>query len=375
MHGVLHESTNNDTIFQACSQEGIARYGQCTGTPFMQSPLSDNFGYLGNQQAIDAVLDGSYQCPANTLEYVKKFIAELKRPNVTNLPTVTGTATAKEHTQGWKHMKVHTCRGSRCRHCLHRCCYWIQPATMVNCNICDHTKAKLSRDVTKLRIIVLFHALFSMMNKRVAKKAIRNAENINKIPSEAYAKRGHRTIDCALNKILTLDIIRQWKVPAALCCNDAKQCYDHILHANSNIYLQRVGGCPKTCFVRLGTLQQMQHHIKTAYRISKDSYGCVQIPLQGVLQGNGAGPAIWMLISIPLINMLRTQGFGFKSTNILSGEEYQFACYTYVDDTDLIHIGDSNTSPQNVFDGMQNMLNHWEGGLRATGGALVPKKS
>jgi hypothetical protein len=45
-----------------------------------------------------------------------------------------------------------------------------------------------------------------------------------------------------------------------------------------------------------------------------------------------------------------------------------------VDDIDLIHIGDSNTTPQNVFDGMQNMLNHWEGGLRATGGALVPKK-
>jgi hypothetical protein len=83
-----------------------------------------------------------------------------------------------------------------------------------------------------------------------------------------------------------------------------------------------------------------------------------------------------MLISIPLINMLRTQGFGFKSTNILSGKEYQFACYTYVDDTDLIHIGDSNTTPQNVFDGMQNMLNHWEGGLHTTGGALVvPDKS
>jgi hypothetical protein len=211
------------------------------------------------------------------------------------------------------------------------------------------------------------------MHKRVAKKAIKNAETIQEILSEAYAKRGHRAIDCALNKILTLDIIKQRRVPATLCCNDAKQCYDRILHAIANICLQRVGVCPKTCLVMLGTLQQMQHHIKTAYGVSKDSYGCVQTPLQGVLQGNGAGPAIWMLISIPLINMLHTQGFGFKSTNILSGEEYQFACYTYVDNTDLIHKGDSNTTPQNIFDGMQNMLNHWEGGLRATGGALVPE--
>jgi hypothetical protein len=63
----------------------------------MQSPLSDDFGYLGNQHAIDAVLDGSYQCPADTPEYVKQFIAELKRPDVTNLPTITGTATTEDH--------------------------------------------------------------------------------------------------------------------------------------------------------------------------------------------------------------------------------------------------------------------------------------
>ena len=83
--------------------------------------------------------------------------------------------------------------------------------------------------------------------------------------------------------------------------------------------------------------EQMRHHIKTAYGISPQHYGCIQLPLQGVLQGNGAGPAIWMLISIPLINMLCTQGFGFKSTNVLSDESYHFTCYTYVNDSGLIH--------------------------------------
>lgn len=51
-------------------------------------------------------------------------------------------------------------------------------------------KKKLSRNVTKLRIIVLFHALFNMMNKRVAQKAVKNASTMNEIPSEAYAKKG-----------------------------------------------------------------------------------------------------------------------------------------------------------------------------------------
>jgi hypothetical protein len=71
MYSVLHESMDNDMNYRACSQEGIARYGQCTDTPFMQSPLRDDFGYLGNQEAINKVLEGSYQCPADAPEYVK----------------------------------------------------------------------------------------------------------------------------------------------------------------------------------------------------------------------------------------------------------------------------------------------------------------
>jgi hypothetical protein len=392
---ITHESTDTDTIYQACSQEGLDRYGQCYDTPFMQPPLQTDFGFLGNQTAIDQVLDGTYQCPPDTPEYVIKFIQELRRPSTPAPTEVTGHATTEEHIKGWKRMRTHTAASTfgpsfsefiagtnsepvaevdaaivsiaaAAGYCPLR---W---STAIDVMI---PKKKLSRDVKKLRIIVLFHALFNMLNKRVAQKAINNARDMNEIPSEAYAKKGHRAIDCGLNKVLTLDIIRQRRVPAALCCNDAKQCYDRILHMIANICLQRVGVHPKTCFVMLGTLQQMKHHIKTAFGVSKESYGCIQIPLQGVLQGNGAGPAIWMLISIPLINMLRTQGFGFKSTNLLSGEDYQFACYTYVDDTDLIHIGDDHTTPEHVFDEMQRMLDHWEGGLRATGGALVPEKS
>jgi hypothetical protein len=124
-----------------------------------------------------------------------------------------------------------------------------------------------------------------------------------------------------------------------------------------------------------GSLQQMQHYVKTAYGLSETSYGCIEIPLQGVLQGNGAGPAIWLLTSIPIINMLRRQGFGFTSANLLTDEKYSFACYTYVDDTDLIHNGNRQSTSRQVFDEMQRMLDHWEGGLRATGGALVPSKS
>jgi hypothetical protein len=129
-------------------------------------------------------------------------------------------------------------------------------------------KKTASRHVEKLRIIVLFHVLFNMMNKRVANKAATQAATIQAIPSEVQAKQGHRAVDCGLNKVLTNDVIRQKCLPAALCSNDPKQCYDRIVHTIANICLQRVGVHPDTCRVTLGTIQQMWHYVKTAYGTS-----------------------------------------------------------------------------------------------------------
>jgi hypothetical protein len=67
-------------------------------------------------------------------------------------------------------------------------------------------KKVASKNVKKLRIIVLFHALFNMMNKRVAQKATRQAMATKVIPSEIYAKPGHRAMGYGLKKVLTTDI-------------------------------------------------------------------------------------------------------------------------------------------------------------------------
>jgi hypothetical protein len=53
-----------------------------------------------------------------------------------------------------------------------------------------------------------------------------------------------------------------------------------------------------------------------------------------------------------------------------------FVCYAFVDDTDLVHIAkDVDTRGPTIIAEMQSALDHWEGGLKATGGALVPEKS
>jgi hypothetical protein len=62
----------------------------------------------------------------------------------------------------------------------------IIPTTAVDVMI---PKKTLSRHVTKLRIIVLFHALFNILNKQVPRDAINHAITLKEIPCEAYSKK------------------------------------------------------------------------------------------------------------------------------------------------------------------------------------------
>jgi len=62
------------------------------------------------------------------------------------------------------------------------------------------------------------------------------------------------------------------------------------------------------------TLQEAVHHVRTGYGDSLESYGgrVWLVPLHGIGQGNGAGPAIWAVVSTPLLNVLREKGFWMR---------------------------------------------------------------
>jgi hypothetical protein len=69
---------------------------------------------------------------------------------------------------------------------------------------------------------------------------------------------------------------------------------------------------------------------------------------------------------------MATQGHGFNILSALTGALISFVCYAFVDDTNVIYPAPTTASPgEEVI-----VLDHgWGGVLRATGGALVPKKS
>jgi hypothetical protein len=258
------------------------------------------FGVLGNQNNVQDILDGTYNCPDEVDEFTKTFIHELRRPDTANRQgTITGYTTTAEHIKSWKKMRVGTA-SSTFGPSFSEIIAGTEDVTIaeVDAAIVSITaltgycpkrwseaidvmipKKADSKQVKKLRIIVLFHSLFNMLNKKVARQATQSAIQLEAIPSKAYAKPGFRSNNCGLNKVLTYDILRQRKNPAALCSNDAKSCYDRIVHSIANICLQRVGVQPNTCQVMLGTLQQMKHYVKTAYDTSERSYGSIHIPL------------------------------------------------------------------------------------------------
>eukprot|EP00957_Ditylum_brightwellii_P074218 5639395-Ditylum_brightwellii.AAC.1 len=76
-------------------------------------------------------------------------------------------------------------------------------------------------------------------------------------------------------------------------------------------------------------IRDMVHNCRTTFGDLIDSYGgdiwaipC-RPPLQGLGQGNGAALCIWALVSSPILNALREQGFGAAFKCCTSGNSFK----------------------------------------------------
>jgi hypothetical protein len=384
-------------IEQAFVKEGTRRFSQTNGTPLMQPNFISQVGYLAELPGADKILDRTFKTTSDMDPHAVQFLQHLKmEPIVCNDKPISRAISTASYRESWRKMKPNTSSSSYGPMFVHYIAGSQDPeiaefdATMANIPYASGHSPKAWTDmvnvlipkktssaaIEKLRIIVLFHALFNMNNKRIGRDMIANAERLNQIPWEAYGScKRHRSIKCAANKVFTTDIARQEHCPMALCSNNAKSCYDRILHAVASICMQQVGVHKNTCLMMFGTLAKVKHYIQTTYGDSSTAYSCIEIPFQGVYQGNGASPGIWLLVSIPIINILKSAGFGFTVRTVLSGDEFSFVCYTFVDDSDVIHSSAVSSDTSDLVDKMQDVVDTWEGSLRASGGTLIPTKS
>jgi len=90
--------------------------------------------------------------------------------------------------------------------------------------------------VDKLRLILLYKADFNQNNKFLGRAMMRNAELQKLLAPEQYGSRKKMSaIDQCLNKRLAFDLLRQSRCPAAMCSNDARSCYNQIVHSITSL--------------------------------------------------------------------------------------------------------------------------------------------
>ena len=120
--------------------------------------------------------------------------------------------------------------------------------------------------VDKLRTILLFEADFHMNNKKLGRDSQRHAEELNVLADEQFGSRKRMAPpDQSLNRRLLHEIHRQRCQPYAVCSNDAKSCYDRIVHSIASLSMQRVGVPIPPIVCMFVTLQNLRHYVRSVY--------------------------------------------------------------------------------------------------------------
>ncbi len=148
--------------------------------------------------------------------------------------------------------------------------------------------------VTKLRAILLMEGDFNYMNKWIfGHGAINRLYELGYIPGNQYSQKESTAEDARLYNRLTMDLSRQMKHPLATMSADADKCYDRINHIVMSLLLLAIVGSIGSVVAMLFPIQTMKFIQRTARGNSNTFMGeqGKNNLLQGLCQGNGAGPA------------------------------------------------------------------------------------
>jgi len=92
-----------------------------------------------------------------------------------------------------------------------------------------------------------------------------NARDCQQIPEDQYARKGGKSIDAALHKVLTLDQMRLLRRPGIGFTSDLMNYYDRMLHASGALAMRTLGVPGQAIECMSSTVQKMRNHIRTAY--------------------------------------------------------------------------------------------------------------
>jgi hypothetical protein len=377
-------------------RSAAARLVQSANTPFMQSPLQQHFSTFYDTPHVDQIMAGTYIPPEDTDPYAKIFIKYLKRPP--SLPDISSTWTMEQYRISWKRRREKTSSGDASTHMGHfKAGVQVDSIARIHNdvnNIINSTGYSLKRlqrslDIMipkksgslradKMRLINLVQPCFNQLTALNSYRFMKHAESHKIFAIEQNGSRKNLSaILHATNKVLMFDYLRITKTKAIICANDAKSCYDRIVLMAAFLCLRRMGLQSAPIRAMFHTIQRMRHYTSSAYGTSTTYYDTLLLMeiLNGILQGNCFGPGTWAAVSTPLLDMMRGEGYGTRFYSPLRDDSLHIAGFSFVDDTDVVQTGQALGSRLALLQTTQEALNLWEGGLRTTGGALVPDKS
>jgi hypothetical protein len=180
---------------------------------------------------------------------------------------------------------------------------------------------------------------FNAANKIIfGQRMLNNVRKYNLMPDEIFSEKQRMAEDGILAKVLFYNISRQLRAPAALASVDAANCYDRVAHAVASLVFRAMGAQLPMTLTMLTAIQQMQFFLRTAFGDSKQAVGSkIHVKTQGIMQGNGASPAGWTVVSIVILGAHKAEGHGATFLYPVSQQQKDLACILYVDDNDLIH--------------------------------------
>jgi hypothetical protein len=396
-NGELVETAVKEEMEFALLQENQRRFNQAARSPFMRPPLLEVVGKYGEAPGVKDLLQAKGHLGGSATEnHLDMTLKSMVAPE--GISPVVIDESEETFAKGWEKSREHTASGMSGLHFGHFIAACRHPALRtIECAMANFPmkmgyspkrwqqgievmllKQKNNFNVEKLRAILLFEADFNYNNKRIGRAMMWNAENHKLMAQEQYGSRkGLSAIDHCLNKRLSFDVLRQNKQAGAICINDMKGCYDRIVHAVAAICMKRLGMQNEPLRMMFYTLQQLRHFVRTAYGCSESFFDAQQVnsvAIQGIGQGNGAGPQIWAAISSAVLDMMRKQQCGGEFCAPVSGENLHLVGYAYVDDTDIITTVNHNDNKL-LEEKIQRAIHLWEGSLTAIGGQLEPQKT
>ena len=390
----LHDKSE---IEKAVMTDHKIKFQQVWDTPFMLQPLYDMLGPLGLNPAAEEILHGTFKIPEDLDEDTKTVIKHMKMDeSILQNGAIRNGCTTKEFQQFWKKPREKISSSLSGLHNGHYIAAaqdtylsrltatlsslpWqmgVPTRRWTTSLIVEIEKRSGERRLDKLRTIHLLEADFNTGTKLIFnKRMLGNARTHNLIPDPQYQRKGSRSVEAVIFKKLFFDLLRLQQRPGSVVSNDLRSCFDRIPHPVGSIACRRLGVNPQAITTLFTTLQQMKYFVRTGYGDSETYYtGDDDKPLQGGGQGNGAAGPLWIAISLILISIMSEFEIQSKCMAAISGIYLIFSVIMYVDDSDLLLLGDEDDEYDDILRKTQALANKWSNTLWSLGSALRPEK-